>query len=106
MLIMLSRTGRKLRTSNTHQYKNYFITENLCPEFRQIFNKLYKLKKLKQISRVWSYNGYVYFKFSDNDIEEPIQLFHYDDIGYHILMNMKTDSPQEVLLQINSLRLL
>ena len=78
------KNGRKLRTSNTHQYKNYFITENLCLEFRQIFNKLYKLKKLKQISRVWSYNGYVFFKFSDNDIEEPIQLFHYDDIESHI----------------------
>ena len=25
-------------------HKNYFITENLCPYNKQIFNKLYKLK--------------------------------------------------------------
>ena len=36
---------KKLRNSNTQQYKKHFITENLCPEFQQFFNKLYKLKK-------------------------------------------------------------
>ena len=40
------KNGKKLKYSKNEDYKNYFINANLGPEFRQIFNKLYKLKKI------------------------------------------------------------
>ena len=52
-------------------YKKYFITENLCPTYRNTFNILYKGKKKGTISDVWSYNGIVYAKMT-NDGEKLI----------------------------------
>ena len=49
------KNGKKLKFSNNQKYKRYYISENLCTENRQIFNKLYKLKKLGEIYSVWSY---------------------------------------------------
>ena len=72
--------GRKLRSCN-QTYKNYFITENLCPENHNIFNRCYKLKKLGVINNVWTYNGVVYIKFSEND--DGISIQHFDDIEYY-----------------------
>ena len=43
---------KKLGIPSIQNYKNYFITENLCPENRQAFNKLYKLKKNGEIFNV------------------------------------------------------
>ena len=51
------KNGKKLRHCTIQNYKNYFITENLCPGNRHAFNKLYKLKKNGEIFNVWSYNG-------------------------------------------------
>ena len=48
------------------EYKNLFITENLCPTHRRIFGKLYKAKKAKQIDSVWTHHGIVYAKMEEN----------------------------------------
>ena len=63
-------------------YRSIFITENLCPAHRNIFNKLYKLKKTGKIFDVWMYNGAVFFRYTDKDDSTLIQ--HIDDIDYYI----------------------
>ena len=63
-------------------FKSYFITENLCPDNRQIINRCYKLKKRGDIYNVWTYNGAVFFKFSEN--EDVISIKHFDDIEWYI----------------------
>ena len=75
------KNSRKLRSGNP-SFKNYFITENLCSDNRNIFNRCYKLKKLRVIHHVWSYNGIVYIKFSEND--EGISIQHFEDIEFYI----------------------
>ncbi len=47
-------------------FKRLFITENLCPTYKQIFNILYKAKKNRIIADVWSYNGIVHPKMTEN----------------------------------------
>ena len=49
------------------QYNKMFITENLCPIYKNVFNKLYKAKKEKKIANVWTRNGLVHVK---TDIKE------------------------------------
>ena len=73
---------KNLRHSTIQNYKNYFITENLCPENRQAFNKLYKLIKNGEIYNVWTYNGGICMKFSER--EESLPVDHVDDIDYYI----------------------
>ena len=63
---------------NSGKFKRYFITENLCPYNKQIFNKLYRLKKNKEIHSLWTFNGNVFVKVAEND--ERTQVFHLDDI--------------------------
>ena len=67
----------KKKLNNT-QYKNYYITENLCPFNKKIFNTLYKRKKNKEIHSLWTYNGNVFVKVRDGDDRVLVQ--HLDDI--------------------------
>ena len=68
--------NKKQLKNTTH--KNYFVTENLCPYNKQIFNKLYKCKKSKTLYSLWTYNGNVFCKVNEND--DRIQVHHLDDI--------------------------
>ena len=64
-------------------YKKIFITENLCPTNKKLFNRLYKLKKEKRLHNVWSYQGHVFFKFNDSRDERPLQIKHQEDIDFY-----------------------
>ena len=65
--------------------KKIFITENLCPSNKDLFNYLYKLKKETKIKSVCSYNGIVYFKLSDNNNERPIRVQHVDEVEDYLV---------------------
>ena len=65
-------------------YRNIFITENLCPANKLIFNHLYKLKKELKIKSVWTYSGCVYFKMTADIKEKPIKIKHIDEIEDYV----------------------
>lgn len=67
----------KKKLNNT-PFKNYFVTENLCPYNKRIFNALYKRKKNKEIHSLWSYNGNVFVKVRESDDRAQVQ--HLDEI--------------------------
>ena len=48
-------------------YRSIFVSENLCPYNKKIFNALYKLKKNNAIKSVWSYNGNVYYQVDESE---------------------------------------
>ena len=75
--------AKLLNKSSNLMYKKIFITENLCPINKKIFNRLYKMKKEKSLFNVWSFQGHVYFKFSDSREERPIHIKHPEDIDYY-----------------------
>ena len=55
---------------------NLFIIENFCPKYRAIFDACSNLKKDGKIKHLWSFNGIVHFKKSDNYRERGIKVFH------------------------------
>ena len=60
------------------KYKNYYVTENLCPVNKKIFNILYKRKKNNELHSLWTYNGNVFVKVKEGD--HRVQVQHLDDI--------------------------
>ena len=62
---------------------NLYVIENLCCENKHIFNKCYKLKKSRVISKVWTFNGVVNIQIHDTKDDEIIEMKHFDDIDYH-----------------------
>ena len=63
-------------------YKGCYISENLCPYNRKLFNRLYKMKKEGHIHHVWSYNGFVYMCIEENGDTKHVQ--HTSDIDYYL----------------------
>ena len=64
------------------EYKGCYISENLCPYNRKLFNRLYKLKKTGHIHHVWTYNGSVYMCIEENGDTKHVQ--HSSDIDYYL----------------------
>ena len=54
--------------------------ENLCPTYKKTFNKLYRLKKKKVIYDVWTYNGVVYAKYSNDSKERPTKFRNIEQV--------------------------
>lgn len=69
------------KRSQLQIYKKLYIIENLCPVNKKIFNSLYRLKKLRKLHDVWTYNGSVFMNFSE-DVNDPIHVQLYSDIEY------------------------
>ena len=66
------------------EYKNLYIIENLCPRYKEIYEQCLKMKKTKDIKHVWTYNGTICIKKSDNRNEKPIKILHVNDLNYYI----------------------
>ena len=64
-------------------FHHIYITENLCPSNRSIFDHLNNLKKNGELKRVWSYNGTVQFKFTDDPNEKSKKILHECDLNYY-----------------------
>lgn len=59
-------------------YSHLRVAENLCPAYRSIYDKLSVEKDKGNIKDLWSYNGIVNCKLTDN--EAPKKLFFESDI--------------------------
>ena len=74
----ISKCNKLSAVAKTFGFNNVYTYENLCPEYRYIFNKCYKLKKQRVLKDVWSVNGRVNILFPDD--EYPTVIEHCDDI--------------------------
>ena len=88
----LLKNKKKLKSTN---YK-YYITENLCPYNKQIFNRLYKHKKNNELHSLWSYNGNVFCKVNEED--ERVHVQHLDDIDDLFNADESDDDGEEVIV--------
>ena len=57
-------------------YNNLYIMENLCPAYRSIFDSLTKLKNEDRVKKVWSYNGIINYKVTDDVNEKAVKVLH------------------------------
>ena len=62
------------------KYRNIYIHENLCFKYKEILEECHRIKELGLIKKVWSYNGCVNIKLTDNYYERPTRLYHLNDI--------------------------
>ena len=91
------RNRYKLKKIKDRKFQNIFMIENLCPEHRLIFNRLYKLLKQESIYDVRTQNGHVYACFEE-DVEVEVQLE--SDIDFYLnqrnnLFPSTTESPSD-----------
>ena len=76
------RDSHKSKRSKNVDYRKLYVIENLCPANKNIFNFLYKLKKLEKIKNVWSYNGSVSYQLIDSVDDSSERADHMDDLEY------------------------
>ena len=72
-----------LACKNKMGFKNLFFVENLCPFYKELYNKCKKLKEENKIKHVWSHHGVVQFRFTDSRREKPKKLYHHEDLDYY-----------------------
>ena len=93
--IILSLKNRcKLKSLNNDQYKRIFIFEHLCPTYKNLFGKLREMKNNGEIFNVWSFNGTVNFKFSENG--NINKAYHHSDIEYFLYEDSINPSAPEL----------
>ena len=63
--------------------KHLFIIENLCPVYKQLFEKCRNLKKENRIKHLWTHNGTINIRFTDDRKERPLRLYHEEDYLYN-----------------------
>ena len=73
----------KKNCSQLSEYKNLRIVENLCPKIKSIFDQCLELKKANMIRHLWTRNGIIFFKSSDNYNEKPKKIMHSNDLDYY-----------------------
>ena len=64
-------------------FKSLFIVENLCPVFKSLFEKCRSLKYEHKIKHLWTHNGIINIRLTDNRKENPIRLYHDEDFDYY-----------------------
>ena len=59
---------------------NIKIVENLCAANRSVLHECWKLKRDGVIHKYWTSNGFVRFKYEDNE-DRPLQINHFDELN-------------------------
>ena len=85
-----------IHTSNDNSIKGMkklFIVENLCTAYKKLFNKCRDLKRNHEygIKHLWTYNGTINIRFSDDKNENPIQISHMEDYEYYFPDEIKRE---------------
>ena len=82
--IFSKKKNLKLSPMKEELGSDLFITENLSPEFKKIYETCKYLKRKNVIHSCWSYNGVIKIKI-DNENDRPLKIFHYDDICHYVI---------------------
>ncbi len=70
----------RYKLKNFNHLRGVFITDNLCPNYRNIFDKLSQLKEEGVVKQVWSYNGKVTYKNTNNRWGRGTRVSHLDEL--------------------------
>ena len=72
--------NRKYIKETITEFPGLYIFENLCPRYRSIFEACTDLKNNGEINKIWTFNGCINIKTSNNTYERPKKLFHINDL--------------------------
>ena len=82
--------NRKFLRDAIREYPNLYIHESLCFRCKDIYDKCDDLKNCGKLKKLWTFNGIVHFKLTDNYYERPKKVFHIKDLNKFF-----TDLPAE-----------
>ncbi len=60
--------------------RGLFIFDNLCPRYREIFDRLSQLRSEGNVQQVWSYNGKVFYKLNNYRNSRGKRIGHMNDM--------------------------
>ena len=86
--------GKVKSAGKKYHINNLYVTENLCFENKNIFNKCYKLKKTGVINNVWSFNGVVCIQINEDD-DKMFEIKHFDDIEFYLQDSSDSEEEEE-----------
>ena len=66
------------------EYKGLNIIENLCPKYKSIYDYCWSLKGNNKIKHLWTFNGTIFVKITDNKKEKYKKILHMHDIDFYI----------------------
>ena len=78
--IQCLKSKRNLYKCQSIGYNDLYVVENLCPAFKSIYEQLKQLKVEGHIKQVWSYNGIINYKRSDDEQEKTVKIFNENDV--------------------------
>ena len=61
-------------------YNNLRLMENLCPSYKSIFDDLNELKQEGVVKEVWTFNGIVNYRTTDDLSQKPIKVLHGNEL--------------------------
>ena len=80
--ILCLKNKKNLQNCKNIGFNNLHIVENLCPSYKSIFESLTEFKYEGKIKKVWSFNGVINYKLSDNDNEHPTKIYHEKELDH------------------------
>ena len=69
-----------LMINQTQKHFYLYIHENLCPRLRSIYEECDKIRRDGDIRKLWTYNGIVNIKKTENSNERPQKISHENDL--------------------------
>lgn len=65
------------------EFPNLQFNENLCPKYKLIYDRCMELWHQNVIRNVWTFNGTIFVKKTDNSSERPKTILHMSDLHHH-----------------------
>ena len=72
--------ARRYLNDTIWEFPDIFIHESLCFKFKDIQDICNEMKNQGLIRKIWTYNGIINIKKSDNFNDLPLKIYHMDDI--------------------------
>ena len=72
--------ARKYLRDNIYEHPKMYIHDSLCQKYKDLFEECLKLKENGDLKKIWTYNGIINIKLTENYYERAKKVFHISDI--------------------------
>ena len=76
--------NRKKLNYMVPEFQELNIVENFCPKYKSLYDYCMELKVKNKIKHIWTFNGTIFIKTSDNKNEKGKKILHWNDLQFHL----------------------
>lgn len=76
--------SRRYLKDTIWEFPNIYIHDSLCPKHKNLYDRCNTLKINGTIKKLWTYNGIIHIKTSDNYREWPKKVYHLNDLEKYV----------------------